>query len=199
MDFLASEYDEVARNALTHLQEQAHFLRVLGSFPRNGVLVGPVKDEIEALEKYTFSNYRYNAIDVDALPPPTSKSADMLLKNKSNPLRIGIIGFGTFGQFLAKTFVKNHDVFCISRDDKSLVAKSLGVEYFPFYDINALDRVGCDVILFAVSIISFEEVLRMVPPDVLKGKLVVDVLSVKVRSVVRWRDGDIVLVRINGE
>lgn len=41
-------------------------------------------------------------------------------------------------------------------------------------------QVNCDVILLSVSIISFEEVLRSLPRDILKGKLIVDVLSVKV-------------------
>ena len=101
-------------------------------------------------------------------------------KNKS-ALKIGIIGFGTFGQFLAKSFCKNHDVYCVSRDDKSAIAKELGVEYFPLYDIMSFDKVGCDVIILAMSIISFEEVLRSIPRELLRGKLVVDVLSVKVK------------------
>jgi prephenate dehydrogenase len=89
-------------------------------------------------------------------------------------------GFGKFGQFLAKTFVKNHNVYCVSKEDKSAVAKDIGCDYFPLYDLSSFAKVNCDVILLSVSIISFEEVLRSLPKDVLKGKLVVDVLSVKV-------------------
>lgn len=33
LDFLASQLDEPARNALLQLEEQAQFVRVLGSFP----------------------------------------------------------------------------------------------------------------------------------------------------------------------
>lgn len=35
------------------------------------------------------------------------------------------------------------------------------------------------MVVFAVSILSFEEVLKSIPPKFLEGKLVVDVLSVK--------------------
>lgn len=39
-----------------------------------------------------------------------------------------------------------------------------------------------DVVILAVSIISFDEVLASIPPDFLRGKLVADVLSVKMHA-----------------
>ena len=40
---------------------------------------------------------------------------------------LGIVGFGNFGQFLAKTFIKQgHQVVAVSKDDRSAVAKSIG-------------------------------------------------------------------------
>jgi len=42
-------------------------------------------------------------------------------------------------------------------------------------------KLDLDVIVFSVSIISFENVLKSIPKELLSGKLVVDVLSVKVR------------------
>ena len=62
------------------------------------------------------------------------------------------------------------------------MAKEIGCEFFPLYDIGPFLKVNCDVIILAVSIISFEEVLRILPRDMLRGKLVVDVLSVKVHA-----------------
>lgn len=44
----------------------------------------------------------------------------------SKRLKIGIIGFGKFGQFIGKTFIKNHDVFAMSREDYSMAAKEIG-------------------------------------------------------------------------
>lgn len=55
---------------------------------------------------------------------PRGGSADTRLK-------IGIVGFGKFGQFIAKGFVKKHDVFAMSRGDYSMAARDIG------------KRVGC--------------------------------------------------------
>ena len=56
-----------------------------------------------------------------------------------------------------------------------------GVKYLPLYDTANFIKLDADVILIAVSIISFEDVVRSLPVEMLKGKLIVDVLSVKVR------------------
>lgn len=101
---------------------------------------------------------------------------------KSTPLKIGIIGFGKFGQFLGKTFAKNNEVCGVGRSDMSTVARELGCEFIPLFDMASFAKVDCDVILISCSIISFEEVLRNIPKDVYRGKLVVDVLSVKVHA-----------------
>ena len=61
-------------NALRHLQEMTTFFRVLGSFPRAGSLVG-----LENL----------------------GQRAAPLLQAKPPKRRIGVLGFGTFGQFIA--------------------------------------------------------------------------------------------------
>ena len=55
-----------------------------------------------------------------------------------------------------------------------------GVKYLPLYDTANFIKLDADVILIAVSIISFEDVVRSLPVEMLKGKLIVDVLSVKV-------------------
>ena len=56
----------------------------------------------------------------------------------------------------------------------------VGVKYLPLYDTSSFIKLSADVILIAVSIISFEDVVRSLPVEMLKGKLIVDVLSVKV-------------------
>ena len=46
-------------------------------------------------------------------------------------LKIAIIGFGNFGQFLAKTIVKQgHHVLAYSRSDYSRAAAEIGVRFF---------------------------------------------------------------------
>ena len=170
LDFLASEYDDRTQYALMHLKEQSDYVRVLGSYPKGSQLIGPIKAELARLDRIPITT------EYPSSPVSISKS------NKPAPLRIGIIGFGKFGQFLARTFVKNHKVFATNKNDASGVAGEIGVEYFPSYDIASLAKVDCDVLLVAVSIISFEEVLSKIPRELLKGKLIVDVLSVKVHA-----------------
>ena len=50
---------------------------------------------------------------------------------RSEPLRVAVVGFGTFGQFLARRWVsRGHCVLATSRTDYSGVAASMGVDYF---------------------------------------------------------------------
>ncbi|XP_041006957.1 arogenate dehydrogenase 1, chloroplastic [Juglans microcarpa x Juglans regia] len=97
----------------------------------------------------------------------------------SSKLKIAIVGFGNFGQFLAKTIVhQGHTVLAYSRSDYSDVAKKLGVSYFS--DADDLCEEHPEVILLCTSILSTEKVLKSLPVQRLKrSTLFVDVLSVK--------------------
>ena len=169
LDFLASEFDDSAQNALMHLKEQAQFVRILGSYPTGSRLIGPIKTDLDKLSNIPITT-EFPSVASNPLMP------------KSTPLKIGIIGFGKFGQFLGKTFAKNNEVCGVGRSDMSTVARELGCEFIPLFDMASFAKVDCDVILISCSIISFEEVLRNIPKDVYRGKLVVDVLSVKVHA-----------------
>ncbi|KMT02732.1 hypothetical protein BVRB_8g193180 [Beta vulgaris subsp. vulgaris] len=94
-------------------------------------------------------------------------------------LKIAIIGFGNFGQFLAKTMAKQgHRVLAYSRSDYSRAAKEIGVEYFT--DADDLCEEHPEVILLCTSILSTEKVLRSLPLHRLRrSTLFADVLSVK--------------------
>ncbi|PIA59596.1 hypothetical protein AQUCO_00400466v1 [Aquilegia coerulea] len=100
--------------------------------------------------------------------------------SSSTPLNIGIIGFGPFAQFLAKTMIKQgHILFATSRSDHSQLCSQLGVKFFkemdPFLDSN-----NYDVILISTSILSLSQVLSSIPFHLLRQRtLFVDVLSVK--------------------
>jgi arogenate dehydrogenase (NADP+) len=94
-------------------------------------------------------------------------------------LKIGIVGFGNFGQFLAKRFIDNdHAVIATSRGDYSDAAKKMGARYFP--DPDDFCEQHPDVVIFATSILSTEATINSFPVQRLRrNTLVADVLSVK--------------------
>ncbi|KAK8598108.1 hypothetical protein V6N13_095499 [Hibiscus sabdariffa] len=99
--------------------------------------------------------------------------------SSSSSLKVGIVGFGTFGQFLAKTMIKQgHTIRATSRTDHSHLCHQLGVSFFR--DTLSFLEADNDVILLSTSILSLSEVLRSMPLHCLKRRtLFVDVLSVK--------------------
>lgn len=106
---------------------------------------------------------------------------------RSRPLSIGIIGFGRFGQFMAKSFTKYGNVVATSRTDYTDVASEMGVKYVPDLESFVLDE-NLDVIVLATSIVSFKDTVSDLVPHLaqkmqLKGvsscPLIVDVASVK--------------------
>ena len=94
-------------------------------------------------------------------------------------MKIGILGFGRFGQFLGETISKNHQVIAYSRSNYSDIAKQMNIEFYQSLSVFLQQEI--DIIILSVSIISFEKVVISLKPhlDLLKDKLIVDVLSVK--------------------
>ena len=98
--------------------------------------------------------------------------------NGKVPLHIGIVGFGTFGQFLGGRLAQHHVVSAWSRSDRSDAAANARVRWCS----SLLDLCDAqpDVLIFSTSITSTESVLRSFPIDrLLPGTVFVDVLSVK--------------------
>ncbi|KAK3039967.1 hypothetical protein RJ639_027157 [Escallonia herrerae] len=98
---------------------------------------------------------------------------------QSTKLKIAVIGFGNFGQFLSKTLVaQGHTVLAHSRSDHSAAAANLGVSFY--VDPDDLCEEHPEVILLCTSILSTRSVLSSLPFQRLKrSTLFVDVLSVK--------------------
>jgi len=167
LDILTNELDENAQNALHHLREQADFCRVLGSYPQKSRLVGPVKDVVDQLK--IMSPLPSDQLSLTSLPSDNKKT------KKYN---IGIIGFGSFGQFLAKKIVKttNHKVSCIDALDKSKDAEALNVEYHPMYNMLKFLQ-HLDIIVLSIPLIDFADVVSHLPHDLLRNKLVVEVCA----------------------
>ena len=108
---------------------------------------------------------------------------------RERPLKIGIVGFGRFGQFIAKSFTKYGHVVGTSRSDYAAVAQDMGATYILMSDMEKfVVEEDLDVIVLAVSIVSFDETVKELVPHLVtrmerKGvnscPLIVDVLSVK--------------------
>lgn len=95
------------------------------------------------------------------------------------PLKIGIIGLGAFGQFLAKAFQRQgHTVLATSRSDYSEYCTEHDIEFFQHLD--GLCDAQPDVLVVCSSILSTEKVVRGIPFHKLKpDTIIADVLSVK--------------------
>ncbi|RAL51316.1 hypothetical protein DM860_010818 [Cuscuta australis] len=103
--------------------------------------------------------------------PPSSSS--------TRALKIGIVGFGAFGQFLSKTMTKQgHFLRATSRSDHSQLCQKLGI---PFHrDMDEFLESENEVVLICTSILSLSQVINSMPFGSLKRPtLFVDVLSVK--------------------
>ncbi|KAL6012897.1 Arogenate dehydrogenase 2, chloroplastic [Asimina triloba] len=125
---------------------------------------------------------RRRAIKISAIDAAQPYDYESHIHNQfenSSKLKIAIVGFGNFGQFLAKTIAKQgHTILAHSRTDYSETAGKLGVTFFS--DPDDLCEEHPDVMLICTSIISTESVLRSLPLQRLKrNTLFVDVLSVK--------------------
>ncbi|KAL3653433.1 ATP-binding cassette transporter CGR1 [Castilleja foliolosa] len=94
-------------------------------------------------------------------------------------LKIGIVGFGPFAQFLVKTMIKQgHSIRVTSRSDYTDLCAQLGISFFR--DINEFLESNNDVVLLCTSILSFSQVIKSMPLNSLKQPtLFADVLSVK--------------------
>ncbi|TVU07652.1 hypothetical protein EJB05_41017 [Eragrostis curvula] len=116
---------------------------------------------------------------LDAAQPFDFESRAAGLLEERQRLKIAIVGFGNFGQFLARTFARQgHTLLAHSRTDHSALAATLGASFFT--DPHDLCECHPDVVLLATSILSAEAVLRTLPVHRLRrNTLFVDVLSVK--------------------
>ncbi|GJM97483.1 hypothetical protein PR202_ga14413 [Eleusine coracana subsp. coracana] len=119
------------------------------------------------------------ARQLDHIESSSSRGVEEEEEEHHQRLRIAIVGFGNYGQFLARTFVRQgHTVLAHSRSDHSAAASSIGATFFP--DPRDLCECHPDVVLLATSILSAEDVMLSLPLHRLRrDTLFADVLSVK--------------------
>lgn len=84
--------------------------------------------KISVLISCTFSTA---VVQVSSAADAEHVEVEAKLPTKRSSLKIGIVGFGTFGQFLAKRFAaKGHRILATSRGNYAEVAKQLGVDFY---------------------------------------------------------------------
>ncbi|CAK0793571.1 unnamed protein product [Prorocentrum cordatum] len=155
--------DKEMQNALENLREITPYVRVIGPYPTGGTITTDVVLRTKAV-----------------MPDPASLRA----KAKTAGMRIGVLGLGRFGRFLAKRLSKNNEVFVTSVEaEASAEADELSCRWLP-WDTAVREMLlshAVEVLVIATSIGSFAEVVGGLPLDAIrKAKpLVVDVLSVK--------------------
>ena len=92
-------------------------------------------------------------------------------------LKVGIIGFGRFGQFIGKKMAYyGFQVYCTSRKNYKELAQNIGITYLEKKDF---EKESLDVVIFSTSIKSFIDVFNSYDISFWNNKLVCDVLSVK--------------------
>jgi len=89
-------------------------------------------------------------------------------------MRIGIIGFGSFGRLAAKHLREKADVFVADISNKREEAEALGVKF-----VSLEKAARMPVVILAVPMENFREVLLSIREKVVPGSLVLDVCSLK--------------------
>jgi len=91
----------------------------------------------------------------------TQVRLEKLATLRSFPLRIGIIGFGRFGQFIGSYFRKYSDhIVVTSQSDYTDLAEEMDMTYIPLNDPKAFVDQNLDVIVIATSILSFDDTVK---------------------------------------
>jgi len=164
LDFLDGKLSSNSESALANLREFTDYVRILGSYPRESRLVGPVAAAVEELKTAVVED----PTEISLMELPSDS------EDGETPLSIGILGFGAFGQFLAAQMARKHRVSCLDKLDKSVEARNVGADYYPSFEMTRFLK-DLDVVILAVPVIDLEETIAALPVDKLAGKLLVDV------------------------
>jgi prephenate dehydrogenase len=93
------------------------------------------------------------------------------MEHRQHKGRLGIIGYGIFGRFMAAHLAPHFEVLVWSRTRRET---DPGVRW-----AGLAEAAACPVVILAVSVQSLEEMLRKAAPHLQPGTLVFDVASVK--------------------
>lgn len=89
-------------------------------------------------------------------------------------IKIGIIGFGSFGQLIAKELKRDFYVYVWNRGNREKEAKEIGIGY-----VSIEEAASKEIVILATAVYCLEEILHKIKPCLRKNSLVLDVCSVK--------------------
>ncbi len=90
--------------------------------------------------------------------------------------KIGIIGFGPFGQFMLKHLSPYFDVKVTSRTERVALAKELGGEFVSLSELLA----ESNIVIISVAIPVIPQIIEDIKGHLKPGTLIMDVASVKI-------------------
>jgi len=186
MFFVDVTLSEGARAAFRELAMISPFVRVLGVYAAGGPLLGHVAAKLGVAEGTSFTSSAKSSTAGAAAAGSAgvvgAKKAKTDSDSNARCLKIAIVGFGNFGQFLAKQMrAHGHSLAAWSRSRHDEQASKLDVTLYASI-ADMLTAFHPDVVLICTSILSFHDVVASIPSHLLGSALVVDVLSVKVHA-----------------
>ena len=98
--------------------------------------------------------------------------------SKAPAKRLGIIGFGSFGQFAAQHLADHFEVVVADLVDRADRAGELGIGWS-----SLEEAAGCPYVVFAVPVQSLADAIRAAGPHLQPEALILDVGSVKIEPV----------------
>ena len=101
---------------------------------------------------------------------------EILYLMKKEMKKLGLLGFGSFGQFMVKHLVQHFEVVVWNRSPRPDEAKSLGVK-----QVSVAEACDAEIVIPCVPVQFLEKLLVEMAPNLKPDTWVVDVSSVKVR------------------
>ncbi|MBG09317.1 MAG: prephenate dehydrogenase [Halobacteriovoraceae bacterium] len=100
-------------------------------------------------------------------------------------MKLALIGFGRFGQLIAKTLVKDFELIILdSNDNLREKAKKLGALWGKIEDLE-----GCRTVVLATPISTLPKIIDWIKPHLNQEALVIDVCSVKEWPLTLMKEG----------
>lgn len=82
---------------------------------------------------------------------------------------VGIVGFGSFGKFLAEKLSKYFKISIYSHSGKAPRKWAVGIK----------DVASCDYLILSIPLVAYQQVLKQLKPNLGKNTVIIDVCSVK--------------------